>query len=86
LAGVHVELNDDGDLVSYCYKHDPVYAQQRKEQQKQQLVADAVSKFAVGTNVVAKWGGWTYEGVVLEIQVEQRGCMVQFEEQYLILI
>jgi hypothetical protein len=46
------------------------------------LAVDAASRFPAGTNVVAKWGGWNYEGVVLEVQLEQQGCMVQFEEQY----
>jgi hypothetical protein len=83
-GGVLVELNDEGELTTLCYTHDPFWIEDRKKMQKEQLVADCKDKFHVGSLVVARFEGVNYEGVVLEILLDKEGCSVQFEEQYFV--
>jgi hypothetical protein len=74
-------MDENGELTTYCYRHDPDYSKEKKDLQKAQMISEALDKFKVGTLVVAKWGGVNYEGIVLEVSADNAGCMVQFEEQ-----
>jgi hypothetical protein len=82
LSGVHVQLDDNGVLESFCYQHDPFWINQKKDEQKKEIAQIGAETFKESTLVVCRWGSMTYEGIVTESQPEQRGCMVQFEEQY----
>jgi hypothetical protein len=42
--------------------------------------------FSVGTMVIVRYGGCNYEGVILENMLDKRGCNVQFEEQYFMIL
>ncbi|KAJ3370861.1 hypothetical protein HDU91_005848 [Kappamyces sp. JEL0680] len=81
LAGLCVKLDDEGELESYCFTHDPVFREEKKRVKKEKLAQEGSQTFAVGTQVLVRFSGWLYEGAVTEVQTENDGCMVQFEDQ-----
>jgi hypothetical protein len=82
MAGIFMDLSETGALTSYCSTHDPVLKQQKKLEKENSINQKDQSKiFTVGTTVIVKYGGVKYEGIVLNVVKDKRGCEVQFEEQ-----
>ena len=82
IAGLHVKLDEKGELETYCFTHDPVIREQKRKEKKEKREEESVKKFVLGSEVLARFGGWLYEGIVIELLPEQSGCMVKFYEEY----
>lgn len=76
---MHVILDLDGVLESFCQFHDPAVKLEKKESLKRMAAAESAEKFKVGTEVLSRIQGSYYEGIVTSMEAE--GCLVQCDGQ-----
>jgi hypothetical protein len=80
-----VSCDENNVLVALCSAHDPVRREERKKAAIDEINNNAEEKFAVGALVVARFASFNYEGVVVESLPAKNGCMVKFDDQYVLI-
>ncbi|KAL3898940.1 MAG: hypothetical protein SGCHY_002398, partial [Lobulomycetales sp.] len=64
----------------FCPQHDPALVEARRSQAIQQKESEALTDFSTGCLVKVKWGGFFYQGNIVQNLKAEKACMVDFDE------